>query len=82
MQEWSVIESECQTAGAEGFPVYGVAVRLSDGGTWSWADVDTDRSAVQWLAERLQRAQPEPCLFEDLVLDFIEEMAGKVQKIP
>ena len=78
MQEWSVIESECQTAGAEGYPVYGVAVRLSDGGTWSWADVDTDRSAVQWLAERLQRAQPEPCLFEDLVLDFIEEMAAKV----
>lgn len=78
VQEWSVIESECQTAGAEGYPVYGVAVRLSDGGTWSWADVDTDRSAAQRLAERLQRAQPEPCLFEDLVLDFIEEMAGKV----
>ena len=78
MQEWSVIESECQTAGAEGYPVYGVAVRLSDGGTWSWADVDTDRSAVQRLAERLRCTQPEPCLFEDLVLDFIEEMAGKV----
>ena len=78
VQMWSVIESECQTAGAEGYPVYGVAVRLSDGGTWSWADVDTDRSAVQRLAERLQAAQPEPCLFEDLVLDFIEEMAGKV----
>ena len=78
MQEWSVIESECQTAGAEGYPVYGVAARLSDGGTWLWADVDTDRSAVQRLVERLQRAQPEPGLFEDLVLDFIEEMAGKV----
>ena len=78
MQEWSVIESECQTAGAEGYPVYGVAVRLSDGGTWSWADVDTDRFAVQRLAERLRCTQPEPCLFEDLVLDFIEEMAGKV----
>ena len=73
-----MIESECQTAGAEGYPVYGVAVRLSDGGTWSWADVDTDRSAVQRLAERLRCTQPEPCLFEDLVLDFIEEMAGKV----
>ena len=78
MQMWSVIESECQTAGAEGHPVYGVAVALPDGGVWSWSDVDTDRSAVQRLAERLQRAQPEPCLFEDLVLDFIEEMAGKV----
>ena len=60
VQMWSVIESECQTAGAEGFPVYGVAVRLSDGGTWSWADVDTDRSAVQWLAERLQSPLPTP----------------------
>ena len=78
MQEWSVIESECQTAGAEGYPVYGVAVRLSDGGTWSWADVDTDRRVAQRLAERLQCAQPEPCHFRDLVLDFIEEMAGKV----
>ena len=73
-----MIESECQTAGAEGHPVYGVAVALPDGGTWSWADVDTDRSAVQRLAERLRCTQPEPCLFEDLVLDFIEEMAGKV----
>ena len=78
MQMWSVIESECQTAGAEGHPVYGVTVALPDGGVWSWSDVDVDRSAAQRLADRLQAAQPQRCLFEDLVLDFIEEMAGKV----
>lgn len=78
MQEWSVMEGWCATAGAEGYPVYGVAVRMPDGSTWSWADVDTDRSAAQRLAERMQCAQPEPCHFRDLVLDFIEEMAGKV----
>lgn len=78
VQEWSVIEGECQTNGAEGYPVYGVAVALPDGGAWSWADVDVDRSTVQWLADRLQAMQPERCLFEDLVLDFIEEIAGKV----
>lgn len=78
MQQWSVIEGECATAGAEGYPVYGVAVTLADGGVWSWADVDTDRRVAEVLACRLQAAQPERCLFEDLVLDFIEEMAAKV----
>ena len=78
MQIWRVTQGVCRTDGAEGCPVFGVQATLPDGTLWSWADVDTDRSAVQWLAERLQRAQPEPCLFEDLVLDFIEEMAGKV----
>ncbi len=78
MQEWSVIEGECETEGAVGYPVYGVQVTQSDGTVWTWADVDTDPAVVGVLACRLQAAQPETCHFEDLVRDFIEEMAGKV----
>lgn len=78
MQEWSVTEGACETDGACGYPVYGVAVTLPDGSRWSWDDVDVDRSVVQILVSRLQAIQPEPCHFRDLVLDFIAEMAGKV----
>ena len=59
-------------------PTFGVEVTLPDGSVWSWADVDTDRRVVQVLCCRLQVAQPEACHFRELVLDFIEEMAGKV----
>ena len=78
MQLWSVVEGECETQGAEGVPTYGVQVTLSDGGGWSWADVDVDASVVAELVRRLQAAQPDRCHFEDLVRDFIEEKAGKV----
>ena len=78
MQQWRVTTGVCRTDGAEGCPTYGVAVTLSDGGAWAWADVDTDPFIVRDLVRRLQAAQPEACHFEDLVLDFIEEMAGKV----
>lgn len=78
MQQWRVIEGICETDGASGCPTYGVAVTLPDGGEWAWADVDVDPSAVQVLCRRLQAAQPERCHFQDMVLDFIEEMAAKV----
>lgn len=78
MQQWRVTRGFCQTEGAEDHPTYGVAVTLPDGTEWAWADVDVDRPVVQELAGRLQTAQPESCHFEELVLDFIEEMAGKV----
>ena len=78
MQLWSVIEGKCETQGAEGYPVFGVRVTLPDGGGWVWADVDVNPAVAEMLAARLQAIQPAPCHFEDLVLDFIEEMAGKV----
>ena len=78
MQQWTVTEGVCQTHGAEGYPVFGVRVTLSDGTTWCFADVDTDRRRVQLLAHRLQALQPSACHFADLVLDYIEEQAQKV----
>ena len=78
MQRWRVIKGVSDTPGAEGHPVYGVAVTLPDGGAWRWADVDVDPAAAQALCHRLQAIQPAPCHFRDLVLDFIEEMAAKV----
>lgn len=78
MLRWSVIEGVCQTQGAEGCPVFGVQTTLPDGRSWRWADVDADPTVAQALAARLQRLQPEECHFEDLIRDFIEEMAGKV----
>lgn len=78
MQQWRITEGICITQGVEGYPTYGVAVTLPDGGEWAWADVDIDRSIVRQLVCRLQAAQPRRCHFEELVLDFIEEMAGKV----
>ena len=78
MQRWRVIEGDCTTQGAEGYPVFGVQATLPDGIVWSWADVDADPAVAEELACRLQVMQPEKCHFEDLVLDFIEEMAGKV----
>lgn len=78
MQLWSVIEGECETQGAEGCPVFGVQVTMPDGSRWLWADVDVDPAVAELLANRLQAIQPAECHFEDLVRDFIEEMAGKV----
>lgn len=78
MQQWRMTSGVSDTPGAEGYPIYGVAVTLPDGSEWRWADVDTDSAAVQTFCRRLQLAQPEPCHFRDMVLDFIEEMAGKV----
>lgn len=78
MQQWRVTQGYCRTEGAEDCPTYGVAVTLSDNTGWAWADVDVDRAVAQALAARLQRLQPAPCHFEALVLDFIEETAGKV----
>lgn len=78
MQIWRVIEGACATHGAEGYPVYGVQVTLPSGEVWSWADVDTDPAVVAVLVKRLQEIQPAACHFEDVVLDFIEEMAAKV----
>lgn len=74
-EEWTLVKSTCATPGAEGIPVYGVAVRRRDGGRWSWADVDTDPAVVRRLVARLQAAQPERCHYEELVLDFIQETA-------
>ena len=69
MQVWRMIEGACATQGAQDVPTFGVAVTLPDGGTWQVAYV---------LVCRLQALQPAPCHFEDMVRDFIEEMAGKV----
>ena len=73
-QIWMITSGVCTTPGAEGVPTYGVRVTYP-GGAWAWADVDTDIAVVQVLADRLNRLQPEPCHFADMVLDFIEEYA-------
>ena len=78
MQNWTVIEGRCATDGAEGYPTYGVRMTASDGSCWEWEDVDTDPAVAAALACRLQAIRPEPCHFQELVLDFIEEMAAKV----
>lgn len=78
MQNWRVVSGVCRTAGAEGCPVYGVAVTQADGTEWIWEDVDTDVAVVSRLCRRLQEAQPEACHFRELVLDYIEEIAAKV----
>lgn len=69
-KNWRVVCSVCSTDGAEGIPVYGVRCR-----DWAWPDVDTDRAVAQRLADRLNAAQPEPCHYADMVLDFIAECA-------
>ena len=74
-QEWEVIPGICATPGAEGRATYGVRVTYP-GGQWQWVDVDVDAAVVQRLAVRLNEAQPEPCHFAAMVLDFIEECAA------
>ena len=68
---WTVTCGLCRTDGAEGTPVYGVRCR-----DWAWPDVDTDLAVVQRLADRLNRLQPEPCHYADMVLDYIQERAA------
>lgn len=78
MQQWRLTQGRCATEGAEYCATYGVATTLPTGDEWEWPDVDVDRGVVQTLVDRLQATQPEPCHFTDMVLDFIEETAGKV----
>ncbi|MBR5524265.1 MAG: hypothetical protein IKU51_03245 [Clostridia bacterium] len=73
---WVVFDGVCTTPGAEGVPVYGVAC-FDDG--WCWPDVDTDRAVAERLVQRLNRTQPEPCHYADMVLDFIEQEAGRIR---
>lgn len=70
---WERTQSICVTPGAEGVPVYGVRVRLTDGSAWEFPDVDTSPQTVDRLLERLRQAAPEPCHFAELVEDFIAE---------
>ena len=74
-QIWTVVAGTCGTHGAEGIPTYGVQVTYADC-TWTWADVDLDPAVAQRLADRLNRVQPAPCHFADMVLDFIQECAA------
>ena len=78
-QMWEIVESVSETPGAEGFPVFGVRATFPDGSRWEWPDVDTERRVAERLACRLQRAQPERCHFTELVLDFIQEVAGETE---
>lgn len=39
-------------------------------------DVDLDAEAVERLVDLLQRWQPEPCHFREVVLDYIERLAS------
>ena len=73
-QNWIVIPGVCSTPGAEGTPTYGVQM-IGEGRPWTWLDVDLDPAVAQLLADRLNRLQPEPCHFTEMVLDFIEERA-------
>ena len=82
MQRWTVTEGVSSSEGAEGYPVYGVQVTLPDGTEWGYPDVDVERAVAEQLAHRLQALQPEACHFRDLVLDYIEEMAGNCEKTP
>ena len=75
-QMWEIIAGVSETPGAKGFPVFGVRVTLPDGSRWEWPDVDVRREVAERLARRLQRVQPERCHFTELVLDFIQEVAG------
>lgn len=76
MQQWTITVGVSDSDGAEGYPVYGVQATLPDGTVWAWPDVDMDPAVVRRLVSRLQELQPEACHFRDLVLDYIEEMAG------
>ena len=76
VDNWELIDGVCATPGAEEIPVYGVAVRCRDGSEWTWPDVDTDRAVVSRLVARLQAAQPERCHYTEMVVDYIEEVAG------
>ena len=76
-QDWELIEGACSTPGAEGITTYGVRVTYPDGTMWEWADVDVDKAVTRRLLERLRHLSPERCHLKEMVLDFIEEVAGE-----
>lgn len=75
--EWELCTGVCETDGADPVTVYGVRARC---GAWTWefADVDVSAPAVETLLARLRQMQPEPCHCEEIVRDYIEELAGTV----
>lgn len=74
-QQWRVTEGLCETQGAEGKPVYGVAVTRPDGDCWQREDVSTCREEAKRLADRLQQEQPASCHWAELVEDFIQALS-------
>lgn len=77
-QQWEVFAEQIDTPDEQRVWVYGVQCWRQGTIAWRWSDVDTDKGRVARLAERLNREQPEPCHYADMVLDFIEEEAAKV----
>lgn len=73
-QDWQVIDGVCETQGGEGQQVYGV--RVSQGGctVGTWADVTDSYEAAARLARRMQRVQPAPCHWDDIVRDYIHSL--------
>ena len=77
-QQWEVVLKQINISDTQSVWAYGVQCIGRGTIRWCWPDVDTDRERVLRLAERLNREQPEPCHYADMVLDFIEEEAAKV----
>ncbi len=77
-QRWELTAGVCETPGAERVLVYGVRCCREGAVCWIWSDVDVDRERVIQLIDRLNRAQPEPCHYGDIVRDFIEQEAANV----
>ena len=71
---WERIRATCMTVGAQGEQTYGVRLTVGDT-VWEWADVDVNPAIVDELLSRLRENQPEICHLDDIVRDFIEEMA-------
>lgn len=71
---FELVQGVCRTDGAQGRTVYGVRARLGSG-IWEWADVAADRRQVEELLRRLEIARPEPCHLQDIVEDYIGELA-------
>lgn len=74
--QWRVVAGTCSTPGAEGVIAYGVECRRNGMVVWRWEDVDVEPTVVRRLADLLNAAQPEPCHYADMVMDFIQRVAG------
>lgn len=70
--QWTVREGCCRTDGAVGKRVYGIEGRLGNQ-RWLFEDIAVDRRRVELLCKQLERTQPSPVHFADIIEDFLAE---------
>jgi hypothetical protein len=74
--KWEIIETEILVDDSQFYKTYGVNVADLKGFEFTYSDVSLSRKDVQRLVDRVGKMDISTVHLRDIVLDYIEELAG------